>query len=96
MGSERITLQLYLEEIVTLISEGITASSWASKRKVCASSLHRTPSSFPFLLPLVLFLLITQSAMLLRLSSNLHHILVVPCHVNMGVGVGVDLGVTYL
>ncbi|KAL3530047.1 hypothetical protein ACH5RR_009369 [Cinchona calisaya] len=33
MGSERITLQLYLGEIVTLISEGIMASSWASKRK---------------------------------------------------------------
>ncbi|XP_071911777.1 uncharacterized protein [Coffea arabica] len=33
MGSERISLQLYLGEIVNLISEGIMASSWASKRK---------------------------------------------------------------
>ncbi|KAG8388927.1 hypothetical protein BUALT_Bualt02G0176200 [Buddleja alternifolia] len=35
MSSERITLQLYLEEIVTLINEGIMASSWASKKKAC-------------------------------------------------------------
>ncbi|XP_073141185.1 uncharacterized protein [Henckelia pumila] len=33
MSSERITLQLYLGEIVTLINEGITSSSWASKKK---------------------------------------------------------------
>ncbi|CAA3007764.1 proteasome-associated ECM29 homolog isoform X1 [Olea europaea subsp. europaea] len=33
MPSERITLQLYLGEIVTLISEGIMSSSWATKKK---------------------------------------------------------------
>ncbi|XP_011080457.1 proteasome-associated protein ECM29 homolog [Sesamum indicum] len=33
MSSERITLHLYLGEIVTLINEGITSSSWASKKK---------------------------------------------------------------
>lgn len=33
MSSERITLQLYMEEIVTLINEGIMSSSWASKKK---------------------------------------------------------------
>ncbi|KAL8055605.1 hypothetical protein ABFX02_04G067300 [Erythranthe guttata] len=33
MSSERITLQLYLAEIVTLINEGIMSSSWASKKK---------------------------------------------------------------
>ncbi|CAK9147573.1 unnamed protein product [Ilex paraguariensis] len=32
-SSERITLQLYLEEIVSLINNGITSSSWTSKRK---------------------------------------------------------------
>lgn len=35
MPSERITLQLYLGEIVTLISEGIMSSSWATKKKAC-------------------------------------------------------------
>ncbi|KAL8545025.1 hypothetical protein ACS0TY_005289 [Phlomoides rotata] len=33
MSSERITLQLYLEEIVTLINEGIMSSSWSRKKK---------------------------------------------------------------
>ncbi|KAI3814371.1 hypothetical protein L1987_19124 [Smallanthus sonchifolius] len=33
MTSERLTLQLYASEIVTLITEGIASSSWASKRK---------------------------------------------------------------
>ncbi|KAI3523966.1 hypothetical protein L1887_02516 [Cichorium endivia] len=33
MTSERLTLQLYVGEIVTLITEGIGSSSWASKRK---------------------------------------------------------------
>ncbi|KAF5778932.1 putative armadillo-like helical, proteasome component Ecm29 [Helianthus annuus] len=33
MTSERLTLQLYIGEIVTLITEGIASSSWASKRK---------------------------------------------------------------
>ncbi|XP_051141908.1 uncharacterized protein LOC127258894 isoform X2 [Andrographis paniculata] len=33
MSSERITLQLYLEEIVALINNGIVSSSWASKKK---------------------------------------------------------------
>lgn len=34
MTSERLTLQLYVSEIVTLITQGIASSSWASKRKV--------------------------------------------------------------
>ncbi|KAL6519030.1 hypothetical protein OROHE_017454 [Orobanche hederae] len=33
MSSERITLQLYMGEIVTLINEGLLSSSWASKKK---------------------------------------------------------------
>ncbi|XP_024961967.1 proteasome adapter and scaffold protein ECM29 isoform X1 [Cynara cardunculus var. scolymus] len=33
MTSERLTLQLYVGEIVALITEGIASSSWASKRK---------------------------------------------------------------
>ncbi|CAI9106154.1 OLC1v1005230C2 [Oldenlandia corymbosa var. corymbosa] len=33
MGSERITLQLYLGEVVNLINEGVTGSSWAQKKK---------------------------------------------------------------
>ncbi|KAD4180200.1 hypothetical protein E3N88_28791 [Mikania micrantha] len=33
MTSERLTLQLYIGEIVTLITEGIASSSWASKKK---------------------------------------------------------------
>ncbi|KAK3025960.1 hypothetical protein RJ639_040934, partial [Escallonia herrerae] len=44
MSSERITLQLYLEEIVNLISEGIISSSWASKRKAC-ESLSLSPAA---------------------------------------------------
>ncbi|XVF04907.1 hypothetical protein REPUB_Repub05bG0125300 [Reevesia pubescens] len=32
-SGERITLQLYLEEIVSLVCESIISSSWASKRK---------------------------------------------------------------
>ncbi|KAF5195325.1 Proteasome-associated ecm29, partial [Thalictrum thalictroides] len=32
-STERITLQLYAEEIVTLLREGIMSSSWASKEK---------------------------------------------------------------
>lgn len=32
-SGERITLQLYLEEIISLVCESITSSSWASKRK---------------------------------------------------------------
>ncbi|OMP08278.1 Armadillo-like helical [Corchorus olitorius] len=32
-SGERITLQLYLGEVISLICEGITSSSWASKRK---------------------------------------------------------------
>ncbi|KAK6119824.1 hypothetical protein DH2020_046449 [Rehmannia glutinosa] len=35
MSSERITLQLYMGEIVTLINEGLLSSSWASKKKAC-------------------------------------------------------------
>jgi hypothetical protein len=33
-SGERVTLQLYLGEIVSLICESITLSSWTSKRKV--------------------------------------------------------------
>ncbi|KAL6524314.1 hypothetical protein OROGR_016748 [Orobanche gracilis] len=33
MSSERVTLQLYMGEIVTLINEGLLSSSWASKKK---------------------------------------------------------------
>ncbi|XP_052205851.1 uncharacterized protein LOC127810408 isoform X2 [Diospyros lotus] len=33
MSSERVTLQLYLGEIVSLTNDGIMSSSWASKRK---------------------------------------------------------------
>ncbi|CAL5425499.1 unnamed protein product [Camellia sinensis] len=33
MSSERVTLQLYMAEIVSLICEGIMSSSWASKKK---------------------------------------------------------------
>ncbi|KAL3621946.1 hypothetical protein CASFOL_034142 [Castilleja foliolosa] len=33
MSSERITLQLYMGEIVALINEGLLSSSWASKKK---------------------------------------------------------------
>lgn len=47
MTSERLTLQLYISEIVTLITEGIASSSWASKRKVI--SFIFTPCKFPFL-----------------------------------------------
>ncbi|KAK9169653.1 hypothetical protein Syun_001793 [Stephania yunnanensis] len=32
-STERVTLQLYLGEIVELLNEGITSSSWASKKK---------------------------------------------------------------
>lgn len=35
MSNERITLQLFLGEITDLINEGITSSSWASKKKAC-------------------------------------------------------------
>lgn len=42
MSSERITLQLYLEEIVTLINEGINSSSWSSKKKACLIFLSIT------------------------------------------------------
>ncbi|KAK6164025.1 hypothetical protein DH2020_000889 [Rehmannia glutinosa] len=38
MSSERITLQLYMGEIVTLINEGLLSSSWASKKKACLAS----------------------------------------------------------
>lgn len=37
MSSERITLQLYMGEIVTLINEELISSPWASKRRVCFS-----------------------------------------------------------
>lgn len=33
-SSERVTLQLYLGETISLICECISSSSWASKRKV--------------------------------------------------------------
>lgn len=33
-SGDRVTLQLYLEEIVSLICESIASSSWTSKRKV--------------------------------------------------------------
>ncbi|VFQ85232.1 unnamed protein product [Cuscuta campestris] len=33
MNSERVTLQLYLDEIVNLLNEGIMSSSWSNKRK---------------------------------------------------------------
>ncbi|CAI0541306.1 unnamed protein product [Linum tenue] len=32
-SGERVTLQLYLEEILSLVSEGLVSSSWSSKRK---------------------------------------------------------------
>lgn len=38
-SGERITLQLYLGEIVSLICESISSSSWASKRKVSLTFL---------------------------------------------------------
>lgn len=34
MSSERVTLQLYLGEIVELISGGLMSSSWSRKQKV--------------------------------------------------------------
>lgn len=40
MSSERATLQLYLGEIVELISGGIMSSSWSSKRKVLMMFLY--------------------------------------------------------
>lgn len=43
MSSERVTLQLYLGEIVELISGGIMSSSWSSKRKVLMMFLMFTP-----------------------------------------------------
>ncbi|KAG6414017.1 hypothetical protein SASPL_126733 [Salvia splendens] len=38
MSNERITLQLFLGEVVDLINEGIMSSSWASKKKACLVS----------------------------------------------------------
>lgn len=47
MSNERITLQLFLGEIADLINEGITSSSWASKKKACLIfSLPREASFF--------------------------------------------------
>lgn len=34
ISGESITLQLYMKEIVALLCENISASSWASKKKV--------------------------------------------------------------
>ncbi|KAK9053492.1 hypothetical protein SSX86_030126 [Deinandra increscens subsp. villosa] len=39
MTSERLTLQLYLGEIVALITEGVASSSWASKRKAAKATI---------------------------------------------------------
>lgn len=44
-SGERTTLQLYLGEIVSLICEGMSSSSWTSKRKVSLC-----PSFYPLLL----------------------------------------------
>ena len=38
-SGERVTLLLYLGEIVSLITESISSSSWASKRKVSLAFL---------------------------------------------------------
>lgn len=38
-SSERVALQLYLAEIVSLICESIATSSWASKKKVAVIAL---------------------------------------------------------
>jgi len=45
-SGERITLHLYLTEIVSLICEGMSSSSWASKRKVSLALI----SSFSIIL----------------------------------------------
>lgn len=50
MSSERVTIQLYLGEIVTLISEGMMSSSWVSKKKVCLITSSR-PYSLCFYYP---------------------------------------------
>ena len=49
-SGERITLQLYLGEIVSLICESITLSSWASKRKVSVIFFFFFLSFFPLFL----------------------------------------------
>lgn len=43
-SGERITIQLYLGEIVSLICEGLASSSWTSKRKVILSVLLQLAS----------------------------------------------------
>ncbi|KAK2971903.1 hypothetical protein RJ640_011684, partial [Escallonia rubra] len=79
MSSERITLQLYLEEIVNLISEGIISSSWASKRKACESlslSLSLPPSLPPPCTHARAALGITKLSEVLGVSlSTYHHVL---------------------
>jgi proteasome component ECM29 len=39
-SGERITLQLYLEEVVSLLCDCMTSSSWPAKRKVFQNSLQ--------------------------------------------------------
>lgn len=46
-SSERIALQLYLAEIVSLVCESITSSSWSSKKKV--NHMCFSHSFFPFI-----------------------------------------------
>ena len=46
MSNERITLQLFLGEIVDLINEGIMSSSWASKKKACLVSPLLSEASY--------------------------------------------------
>lgn len=45
-SGERITLQLYLGEIVSLICSGITSSSWTSKKKVSNVLFNRNSLLF--------------------------------------------------
>jgi len=44
-----VTLQLYLEEIVSLATESLTSSSWASKRKVDYFRVFSYWTSYGFL-----------------------------------------------
>lgn len=54
-SGERVTLQLFLQEIVNHICESITSSSWASKKKATFLSFSCQFSLFVVLIDILLF-----------------------------------------
>jgi hypothetical protein len=69
-SGERVTIHLYLGEIVSLICEGLASSSWTSKRKVILSSLLQLASKLIAIVDPVCVLLTSIRCMVIACTCS--------------------------